>query len=468
MMDALLTDSYDYTAKKVTTSQNTLIIICVVCYLLMFIIYFGFSNPVRHELISAVASVKLPLKFIDPIDLSDQAKLMQYLQGECDYGSSKFTDQQTGAPSGATFLNAMTVPFAVFESDLSLLFANNAFYSLLSTSREATVGLPLDEIFSHVLPFKENEDHPFNALLEAIQQLSRGVAAQNFCEIVTAMEVRERSNTPVMIRLIGVCDEKKGAVHDEDKDFIEGKNIKATQYIVHIMNLTKKKELEDKLKNESDLTQKLLEYAVTKQVIRSLTEQDQMVAKIYEKKPLLAFNVKAASEDEGSDEILYGCQLFLRTFKDIVTSFSSIAYLCNDAPTWYFIGGLGQNENDVKIGEEELIQFALSILEVFGQSISNNAATLSAIIHFGDFGVIPLKMDFPRVELSVKDFLRVSNLSDKGFRGKLFLTEEALEEAKGVKGLVSHKNPEQICGENVYIVDKLNEMSMNLDEFTIK
>lgn len=465
-MDQLLTDVYEYTSDKVRFNKILLIIILIIDYFLTTILFFAFALPVKVTATATVNSVKLPLKFIDPIDLSDQQKLMQYLQGECDYGTQKFNEQSKGAPSGAAFLNIMTVPFAVFESDLSLLFANNAFYTLLSTSREATIGLPLDEIFSHVLPYKQNEDHPFNSLLEYIQQLARGVAAQNFIEIMTNIEIREKTKFPVMIRLIGVNDEKKSHNQEEEND--EGKNFRATKFIVHITNLSHKKELEEKLKFESNISASLLEYAITKKLMRSLTDQDNTVPRTFHKKPLLSFTVKATSDDDANDDVLQGCSLFLRTAKDILGSFSSVTYLCHDAPTWYYMGGLDQEGDDVKIGLEEIIQCSLSILEVFAQSIANTSATLSAVIHFGEFTIIPLIMEYPRIEVAGPDFLKVAALSEQGQRGKVFLTEEAQEHVKEMKHLAFHKHNEKIAGQTVYIVDKLAEPGSTNDEFTIK
>jgi len=445
--------SDQYIREEITFSQNTILLILVLGLCFLIIVFFVGAVPMLAELDSTISSVKLPLKFIDPIDLADLPKLMQYLQGECDYGRHKLSEQQIGSKSGSSFLNIMQSPFAVFEGDFSLLFANNAFYGLLSTSREATIGLPLVDIFSPVIPFKQDDNHPFNSLLDTVQQLQRGVAAQNFVEIVTDLELSGRSSCPIMIRLVGLCDQE--GLETDDKQ-----HMKATQYIVFLTDLSGRKSIEEKLKYESDISSKLIDSAIPRSLLSVMSTADSLSDVKFGKKPVLMFSLRSTSVDEDmDDDLLIACSLFIRTASDINSTFTYVTKLVHKPPQWVYISGLVQNDDDLKFSTGELAQFAIHVVDVFTQTISQQTVTISAFIHVGEINIIPIQMELPTVEVLGRGYETVQNSGNAFLSGKIVCTSEVEAVLKSINDVILKPITDKGFPPNMFEIQKGLEIS---------
>ena len=442
---------YDYTQNQLQTAIIIDIVFLIVPIVLLIIVIIFAVIPIMKELNSMVHAVKLPLKHIDPYDLADLPKLMQYLQGECDWGRGYQGDKSGDEQGGNSVLNAMLCPFAIFEEDLTLLFANSAFYSMLGTTKEATVGLQMEEIFSPIMGFQFNENHPFNFLLETVQQLRRGVSPVKSVEINTEIDSENQGSTiPVMIRLVGLTGDdpsdhdNKG--HDEnDKDaessneknesYAYGEqqsdrtnhNLKATQYVVFINDLTQKIKLDKKLKYETEVSQKLLDGAIPKALASILRNGNTYEIKHYQEIPLLMFILRFPAEEDGDDDLLIACSQFLRSSQDMAHTFSSITRLTHTPPTWIYTAGMNMvDQNDFTFNTGELANFALSIIDVFNNSASTTC-TLSALIHIGEITLLPLNTHLPHIQLHGPAYKTLNSSLHLLNGNTLFATEEAQE-----------------------------------------
>lgn len=256
---------YDFTHDEINSFKIKIIIIIIVACVVSFLVFFLFMIPTIHEVVTTIESVKLPLKHISPLDIVDFKKILMYLQGECDFKRSGVNEKNNDSGNGNTLLNAMLSPFAIFEDDLSLLFANNSFYSLLGTSREASIGLPLSDIFSVVLPFRNDESHPFNTLLNLISRIQQGETVDKEIEIKTELEFQELKPCPIMIKLVIISKEKQ----NENEagfhfDLISKGNSKSYSYVIFINDLSNKEELEEKIKFEEETSHKLITSTIPK------------------------------------------------------------------------------------------------------------------------------------------------------------------------------------------------------------
>ncbi|OHS93882.1 hypothetical protein TRFO_02428 [Tritrichomonas foetus] len=448
--DYLATKLVNFTETIFIYTKNTvndaliidIVLFVVTIFFLIFIIIFT-VKPIFNELIDTIQSVKLPLKHIAPIDLADLPKLMQYLQGECDWKRGPQNEKSKEESGGNTFLNAMLCPFAIFEEDLALLFANSAFYTMLGTTREATVGLQMEEIFSPVMNFKENENHPFNSLLETVQQLRRGVSPVRYVEITTEIGSPNQTSSPVLVRLVGIGEDssndnqKEGKNEDlmtqstvnlpnGNKDHNEqNHNMKAKQYAVFITDLTQRIMIEEKLKYETDISQKLVDGAISRSFASSLRDSNKLMPKVYNEIPMIIFTLRFPAEEDGDDDLLVACSQFLRTSTDMSHTFSSITKLTHSPPSWVYAAGMNStDQNDLAFNTGELANFALSIIEVISNT-SSTTCSLSALMHIGEIQVLPIDSQLPFIEVFGSGYLMLKYSQHLIQGNTLYATQEA-------------------------------------------
>ena len=180
--------------------QSVLMSTSIIIFLFLF---FFIIFPAMKRIDETLCSVKIPMKLIHPYNLVEIPKLIQYLRGECDWSDdSPTSDKGKEKAVGDLILNVMGSPLGVFGSDLSLLVANSEFYSLLNTSREACVGLPMNDIFSTCMNFERDETHPFNSVLQTVSQLQRGISPVNQIEINCDLEIQGKGKKKIFFSMI--------------------------------------------------------------------------------------------------------------------------------------------------------------------------------------------------------------------------------------------------------------------------
>ncbi|OHT07159.1 hypothetical protein TRFO_01283 [Tritrichomonas foetus] len=398
---------YEFTKDQINNFRTEILIIIIISFAVIALMFFFCVRPVMLEVNQSIEAVKLPLKHINPVEIVDLQKVLMYLQGESDFKRGGQNEKGNESQGGNSILNVMLCPFAIFEDDLSLLFANSAFYSILGTSREAVIGLPLSDIFANVMTFKSNESHPFNSLLDTVSQLQRGVAPVNVIEIRTELEVNNQSPCPVMIRLVGICQ----TTHNEDED--ENKqNLKASSYALFINDLSHKRALEEKMKYETEVSQKLVDSIIPKSLLNVIRNGDSLEAHKFDNIPMCMFTIKFnAPEEEFEDELMIACSLFMRTANDVNQNFAVlVTKLIQDPPVWYYISGYdNQHQENLSIAISDLCHFALSVIEVYNASSTTNYA-LGAVIHVGQLSVIPMQLRLPMVEALGSGFSRLKEI----------------------------------------------------------
>ena len=420
-----------YSTDASTNFRNILLIIILVGIIGFLIVFAIFVIPIIRELESAIQSVKLPMKHISPMEIVDLPKILSYLQGECDWGMNAH-NENAEYQTGNYILSAMKMPFAVFESDLSLLFANNSFYSLLGTSKEAAVGLAFADIFASVIPFKTNESHPFNTLFEFISQLQRGIASSNATEIRTELDVPRRLPFPVMIRVVGLnTDEQKQQEEIPDKP-----QFKASSFVVFMTNLSHHREMEQRIRYEADVSQRLINSAIPRDLSEVLRKGDTVEARKYDKVPMLLFHILFNSHNEDPDEeLMIACGLFMRSAADTNQNFSSVCKLFNEPPSWIYMSGYSEKQNDIDYSTAELSHFALTVIDAFKAS-SSSKYSLGAVLHTGDLTILPVKLELPTVEAIGNGFSLLRQLHKAAKPNRLVVTQETralLQDQKGFK-----------------------------------
>ena len=424
--------THNYCLQAIKNGRTAVIAILIIAIVFL-IVSLGLTvPPILDELAQIVESVKMPMKHIPPLELTELPRLMQYLQGECDYKRGSHNESSSEQQTGNNFLNAMVCPFAIFEEDLALLFANTAFYNLLGTTREAAVGLQIDEIFNPVLGFRENESHPFNSIMETVHQLRRGVSPVRAVEIRTEMDVHSHQGCPVMVRLVGICNsqdknkDEDGEVATSNKD--SGQMLKADEYVFFITDLSHRRKIEEKLKHESETIQKLMDNSIPKTLVAVLKVDDELQPKAFAKLPMVSFLIKEAEgADDSDDDILAGCSVFMKNAGDIVHTFGSVSRLLHTPPLWIYATGHNAEEQDLTLHMSELANFALSMLELFSGSTQTHC-TLSACLHVGDVTVIPLPLELPAAETFGTGYRAVQWGVRLTPNGLLYATEAAYEQ----------------------------------------
>lgn len=419
-----------YSRDSITRFRNILLIIILVGIIGFLIVFAIFVIPIIRGLENAIQSVKLPLKHISPMEIPDLPKILSYLQGECDWGMNTY-NEHTENKTGNCILSAMSLPFAVFESDLSLLFANGSFYSLLGTSKEAAVGLAFADIFGAVIPFKSSESHPFNTLVNHISQLQQGTASSNVAEIKTELEVPRQPLCPVMIRVVGLANNEKKD-KETGSDYVHA--FRANSFVVFMNNLSYRRDMEQKIRYEADVSQRLITSAIPRDLYEVLRNGDEVEAKKYDNVPMLLFHLIINSHDDISDDDhMIACGSFMRTSVDINRNFTSVCRLVNEPPLWIYISGYGEKQGDIDYSTAELAHFALSVIEAFKAS-SSSKFSLGAILHTGDLTILPVKLELPIVEAIGRGFMLLRQLQRAVKGNKLLATQETkslLQDQKG-------------------------------------
>ena len=469
---------YEFTKDSISFFQTEILIIIIVGLAATLIMTFFFVRPIVKEIDLSIEAVKLPLKHIPPVEIADLQKVLMYLQGESDFKRGGSNEKGNESQGGNSILNCMLCPFAIFEDDLSLLFANSAFYTLLGTSREAAIGLPLADIFASTIPFRNNESHPFNSLLDTVSQLQRGVSPVNVIEIRTELEINNHSPCPVMIRLVGIC---KSSNQQEDEE--DGKqNLKASSYAVFVTDLSHKKVLEEKMKYEMEVSKKLMENTISKSLSAALWNGEGLEPKQFEFIPMVVFTIKYNHNDEESeDDLMIAYSLFLRTANDVNQNFSkSITKLIQDPPKWFYISGYentaprtptnsslvtapaNNTSSTASILDEmsysivELCHFALSIIDVYNASSSTKYG-LCAIVHVGQLSLVPLQLALPTIEPLGIGYMKLKSLIPLAKPGTVLVTSD-------VEGIIGNRRSFTLSKENEPKNDPLFSLKRNVEQ----
>ncbi|OHT06743.1 hypothetical protein TRFO_05410 [Tritrichomonas foetus] len=408
----------NYVSSSILMFNTILLILIIVGIVVVMLIFILLALPVIREVQATIDSVKLPLKHIPPIEIADLQKVLMYLQGESDYKRGGQNEKGNDSQGGNSVLNIMLSPFAIFEDDLSLLFANNAFYSILGTSRESVIGLQLADIFSTVIPYKKDDSHPFNSLLDTISQLQRGVSPVNVIEIKTNLEVPKQRVKPTMIRMVGICNSsnkhKNTNEQNQSEEMACQKNLKASAYGLFINDISQKKELDEKMKYETEVTQKLMESSLSKSLSNLLKKNDVFESKKYSSIPFLIFSIQPNTQDEEiGEEMIISCALLLRLLPTALQNNPTIIKLQQDFPNWIFISGT-ENES---LSITELLSFAFQINESYIANSTTNY-TLGAIVHIGELSVIPLNFNLPIVEVIGRGYTKIMSMIHSYFLPK--------------------------------------------------
>ena len=88
------------------------------------------------------------------------------------------------------------------------IICNNAFYTIIGAPREACVGLPMESIFSRVMMFKNCESHPFNQIVDVVNQKAQ-LAENESIQITTSFEKPGRKTKNVEMSFYKILNEEK-------------------------------------------------------------------------------------------------------------------------------------------------------------------------------------------------------------------------------------------------------------------
>ncbi|KAK8890809.1 hypothetical protein M9Y10_028008 [Tritrichomonas musculus] len=485
---------YDFTHDEIADFRVDIVIIIIVGCVTFVIVLMVFMLPTFREINMTIESVKLPLKHISPLDVADFQKILMYLQGECDFKRGGNNENGSESSDSNSVLNAMLSPFAIFENDLSLLFANNSFYSLLGTSRESSIGLPLADIFSIVLPFRNDENHPFNTLLNSISKMQQGEKIDHEVEVNTELEFQDIKSSPIKIRLAPIY--KDDQQNEKEKKFhfdVSSKMIvKPSSYVIFIDDLSIKKELEQKIKFEEESSQKLISSSIPRSLSSLIQKGDTYEPRKFENIPIAMFSIKFNShEDEFEDESLFACNLFVRTANDINHNFSrSVIKLIHDPPHWFYISNFAASNsrisayssNEVNLNNVEqldsksssdllreltielsdLLHFAISVIDVFNAS-SNKDYSLRVVVHVGQLSIVPLMLDLPMIEALGTGYQKLRNMSFTSKTGCVFCTSEVVELLKN-ENIFKFSQSLETGGDPLFLVKIENDHTISTDD----
>lgn len=404
LLDDSLTSAFQYITSEFSTMRLTVILIFVVGLLVVLIFSVLFMSPVIEYLDSTIEGVKLPLKFIFPLDVADLPKIKIYLQGESDWKNRKRTEDIADMNS-SNFLNTMEEPFAVFESDQTLLFANQAFYTIASTAREACVGLPLEDIFAQLMPFRTVDNHPFNTILDAIRTIKRGEEPQ-VSKIRTTFEKAGRTMQSVDLRV--------AAIKEED-------NLRAVA--VYIEDLSEQRRIEEKIKMESSISQSIIDHIFPEVLSSALVEDGKLCPVTYESAGLLSFELSYAmsDRDEYDESLITGCALLVRSMQDAFVNFPSITTLVHDPPRFTLMS-VPTSEGQIEFDLVELSHFVMVVNEVFTSS-TTGVFKLTAIIHEGPVTIIPIDMRLTIVETAGQGIEELDELRKEAPPGNIMMSD---------------------------------------------
>ena len=404
--------------------QSVLMSTSIIIFLFLF---FFIIFPAMKRIDETLCSVKIPMKLIHPYNLVEIPKLIQYLRGECDWSDdSPTSDKGKEKAVGDLILNVMGSPLGVFGSDLSLLVANSEFYSLLNTSREACVGLPMNDIFSTCMNFERDETHPFNSVLQTVSQLQRGISPVNQIEINCDLEIQGKGACPVLLKLVGISEIQNA--NDEE-------SLCADHFAIFITDLKPKRILEDKLKFESDMANRLMEAAVPRALSTALQQEKDQITKSFSNVPILMLSIKFDDfEDEADDSVLKVYSHVMRAAHEATQIFASMSRLVYRPPVWVFAGGISVGTGDSTFCINEAVSFALTVLEKFSES-DHDPYNLCVTLHYGSITVMEIPLELPVIEVIGPDFekLRVANaLSNPG---TVLATRQMVDVVSGTPGI---------------------------------
>lgn len=404
--------------------QSVLLSASIIVFLFLF---FFLIFPTMRRIDETLCSVKIPMKLIHPYDLVDIPRLIQYLRGECDWSDDKgSSDKVTEKAVGDLILNVMGSPLGVFGSDLSLLVANSEFYSLLNTSREACVGLPMAEIFSTCMAFERDETHPFNSVLQTVSQLQRGTSPVNQIQINCDLELQGKSKSPVLLKLVGIAENQNP--NDEE-------SLCADHFAIFITDLKPKLILEDKLKFESDMAARLMEAAVPRVLATALQQEKDQLTRTFTNVPLLMLSIKFDDfEDETDDVVLKVYSNVMRAAQEAGQIFASVSRIVYRPPVWVYAGGIALVGSDRSFCVHETISFALTVLEKFSES-EHDPYNLCVTLHYGDITVMEIPLEVPVIEVFGADYEKLRLASSLSGPGTVLATREMADFAHGIAGI---------------------------------
>ena len=420
----MLEESYflfvDYTDYQLRL-QSIIQIVFLVGSIIALLIFLAFIIiPISKEINFTLYSVKLPMKLIHPLDIVEVPRLVQYLQGECDWSNNKgSSDKGTEKHITDLLFNVLDTPLGVFGPDLSLLLANDEFYGLLHTSREACVGLPMSEIFSSVIPFERDETHPFNALLATVSQLQRGTSPVNVFEVNCDLQIQGKSRLPVLIRLVGINESQNNNNNNEA--------VLADHFVIFITDLKPKKILEEKMKFESELATKMIETTVPRVLYQIIQNNEGQNVHTFENIPIVMFVIKHDSIINDTDDT--AIKFYSNIMKSVHESNQVFAAMCRlmyRPPVWLYASGISVGSGDPAFCISEACLFALNIIDKFND-IEHDMFSLSIAVHYGTLTVISIPLELPVIEIIGNDFQILKEVLEVSEPGTLVGTSQMAE-----------------------------------------
>ncbi|EAX95882.1 hypothetical protein TVAG_008930 [Trichomonas vaginalis G3] len=286
------------------------------------------------------------MKYIPPIKIPDLAKIMLYLQGEADWHRGGFIAESNNSNS-SNYLSLVEYPHAIFEEDRSLLFANQSFYSLIGAPREACIGLSIDAIFSRIMDFKTDPKHPFNKILEFMDQDSNMTCVK----VTTKFERGTHKSKNVEIRMSKVIAE-------------DNKNA----FILAFEDLTYHHQLEENTRYQKQIAENLKHNAIPLLLSNALTVENKLQARDFNNAGMSVFAISYASlRDEYDGELADGCLLFLKAAQEVSGVFPNIIKLMNEPPSFIYLSIPDEND-PLDIRAIQIVHFMNAIINSFNSS----------------------------------------------------------------------------------------------------
>ena len=412
-----ITDQFSY--ERIIILVIFFVVIGITCLLFLFLFI-----PFMKGLDSTLESVKSPLKYIPPLHVPDLPKVMQYLQGEADWVKSKTSDDQGDAAFG-NFLNIIDIPHAVFETDQTLLFANNAFYTIIGAPREACVGLPMESIFSRVMMFKNCESHPFNQIVDVVNQKAQ-LAENESIQITTSFEKPGRKTKNVEMSFYKILNEEK-----------------VPFYVLFLKDLTGHDHIEALTEQEAILANSLKDFSTPVPLIRLMKDSEDVVQpKKFTDLPLVRFTISYASpKDEYDGVLVEGCQLFVKSSLEVASVFPMVVKVIHEPPSWTYITLPDENETLESL-TIQTAHFILACIDSFVNATST--FKISVVLHVGDILVVPMKIKLSVMECFESGFQRlVAESKATQGSGKFYMTKEAAHYLADQKTIVVTEDPEK-------------------------
>lgn len=340
-------NGYYFILNQFTLEKTILLSIFFVVFFVVLISSIGFVRHILHELDATIAAVKLPMKYIPPIKVPDLPRIMQYLQGEADWRKGSNANESKDERVG-NYLNIIEYPHALFEEDKTLLYANPPFYNLIGAPREACIGLSLEAIFSRLMNFITDQNHPFNQIIKFFDTKQ----SQTTCvKISTSFERPGKKSKNVEIRT--------SIINGED-----GKHV----FMLNFEDLSNHDMLEEMSRYERQLAESLKHNSIAVPLLNALSNGSEIVPKRFSMATIASFSISYASaRDEYDGQIADGCSLFLRSQREVGAVFPSIVLLQQEPPQFSYLN-IPDESDAIDVQAIQMVHFINAIINSFNST----------------------------------------------------------------------------------------------------